>query len=166
MGEKRRLRAALDAYKGKDVKAERQKKLRKQAEKKKRTKREDDIPGEEGRSDRAHEHVETNAVRKDDPVDGDGWETEESERAPATVSVNCSTHEGLYADYGYLYPSLTSYELMRPTVIVKLTPMILGLSMAICMQEEAMRTVREIYHCPTSKASMKKRNPTWYHTSD
>jgi len=95
MGEKRRLLAALDAYKGKDVKAERQKKLRKQAAKKKKTKREDDIPGEEGRSDRAHEYVETNAVGEDGLVEGDGWETEESERAPAAVSVDCSIHEGL-----------------------------------------------------------------------
>lgn len=88
MGEKRKLFAALDAYKGKDVKAERQKKLRKQAEKKKKAKREDKVPAEESGSDTGDGNLEINAAGNGDAVDGDGWETEESERRPAAVCGN------------------------------------------------------------------------------
>lgn len=87
------MRAALDTYKGRDVKAERQKKLRKQAEKKKKTKREDDTPIEDIIDHMPHEHVEINLSEEDNPVDGDGWETEENESAPAAVCVNHSIYE-------------------------------------------------------------------------
>lgn len=93
MGEKRKLLAALDAYKGRDVKAERQKKLRKQAEKRKKAKQGDDISGEESGNDSSNDRVDTNALEEGVSMDGDGWETEESERAPTAVCVNWSVHE-------------------------------------------------------------------------
>ncbi len=87
------MRAALDTYKGRDVKVERQKRLRKQAEKKKKTKREDDIPVKDVENDMPHEHVGINLSEENNTVDGDGWETEEKESAPAAVCVNHSIYE-------------------------------------------------------------------------
>ena len=98
MGEKRKLLAALDAYKGKDAKAERQKKLRKQAERKKKAKQEDEIATEISTNGKGDGNVEFNAVEDNDAVDGEGWETEESERAPAAVCVDAQPTAG-YAHY-------------------------------------------------------------------
>ena len=93
MGEKRKLLAALDAYKGRDVKAERQKKLRKQAEKKKKAKSEGEIAAKESRSDGGDEKKEINVAGDDGVVDGDEWETDESGRGPAAVRVDRAMHE-------------------------------------------------------------------------
>ncbi len=85
MGEKRKLVAALDAYRGRNNEAERQKKLRKQAEKRKRTKQQDPRPDDKDQSDGDDGTVRLNGIVERSDVNGDGWETEESEDAMAAV---------------------------------------------------------------------------------
>lgn len=89
MGEKRKLLAALDAHKGRNLKLERQKKLQKQAEKRKRSRQRQEVLDEENVSDGDDGEAEINEVGEEERVNGDGWETEESENVPAAVCVDC-----------------------------------------------------------------------------
>lgn len=82
MGEKRKLLAALDAHRGRNVKLERQKKLQKQAEKKKKLKHQQRITNDVDASGAEDGGVEIAGVEEEVAVNNDGWETEESEKAP------------------------------------------------------------------------------------
>ena len=84
MAKKSKLLAALDAHKGRDYKLEKQKKLQKQAERRKKTKTVEQVSG----SDNADENVAKvigNGPRLKE--ESDGWESDESEAvAPMAVS--------------------------------------------------------------------------------
>ncbi|KAL9062838.1 MAG: hypothetical protein Q9161_009729 [Pseudevernia consocians] len=80
MAKKGKLLAALDAHKGRDYRLEKQKKQQKQAAKKKRTK----APGSKFEE---RENVESlaNGTVSMPEAESDGWESDESEAAEATV---------------------------------------------------------------------------------
>ena len=89
MAKKGKLLAALDAHKGRDYKLEKQKKLQKQAERRKRLKTVEQVSG----SDNADENgakVTGEGPRLED--ESDGWESDESEAA-APMAVG---HERAY----------------------------------------------------------------------
>ncbi len=85
MAKKGKLLAALDAHKGRDYRLEKQKKQQKQAVKKKRTK----APRsqfEEKENIEAH----VNGTASMPEAESDGWESDESEAAEATVVCQVS----------------------------------------------------------------------------
>ena len=81
MAKKSKLLAALDAHKGKDYKLQKQKKLRKQADRRKRSRPQPEssyVDDEEG-------GALNNGAIKELGVESDGWESEESEEAAPTA---------------------------------------------------------------------------------
>ena len=82
MARKSKLLAALDAYKRRDYRLEKQKKSQKQAEKKKKSRATRDKPNGEDDRNVTLEHKDDSSK----PLDkSDGWESIESEEAPADV---------------------------------------------------------------------------------
>lgn len=90
MAPKSKLLAALDAHRGRDIQAERQKKLRKQAEKKRKGKQQHLQEEEQGieKTGDGENHKEPGGSKigeesadglPEQEVNGDQWETEESE---------------------------------------------------------------------------------------
>ena len=91
MVKKSKLLAALDAHKGRDHKLEKQKKLQKEAEKRKQSKQ---IPDELAVGSIQGGGAESNNGVSQLNEESDGYESDESEAAPVTVRfdafrVNC-----------------------------------------------------------------------------
>ncbi|KAL9130878.1 MAG: hypothetical protein Q9175_006914 [Cornicularia normoerica] len=80
MAKKGKLLAALDAHKSRDYKLEKQKKLQKQAAKKKRTKAPGSNLEEKGSVD-----TQANGIPSMPEAESDGWESDKSEAAGATA---------------------------------------------------------------------------------
>lgn len=83
---KSRLLSSLDAQKGRNYKQEKQKKLQKQATKKKKSKSQVSNL-EEKENDQEQTNGKTYALE----IESDGWESDESEAADATVVFEAST---------------------------------------------------------------------------
>ena len=91
MAKKGKLLAALDAHKGRDYRLEKQKKQQKQAAKKKRTK----APGSKFEEREKVESLANGTVSMPE-AESDGWESDESEAAEATVVCRASTTSIIY----------------------------------------------------------------------
>ena len=90
MAKKSKLLAALDAHKGRDFKKEHQKKLQKQAERRKKTKSvekgSDDESGSGGESESEQASgAQVDATPAQLDTESEGWETDESEAALTAV---------------------------------------------------------------------------------
>ena len=82
MPKKSKLLAALDAHKGRDFGAEKDKKQRKEAGKKKRLK------NEKADEEKENNAVITESVAPELDVESEGWESDESEAAGPTTVIN------------------------------------------------------------------------------
>lgn len=95
MAKKGKLLAALDAHKSRDYKLEKQKKLQKQAAKKKRTKAPGSNLEEKGSVD-----TQANGIPSMPEAESDGWESDKSEAAGATAVCRTSV-EHLSSIYNF-----------------------------------------------------------------
>ena len=90
MAKKSKLLAALDAYKGRDYKLEKQKQLQKQAERRKKSKVSKDASESENTGE---DGARLNGKKPRLDEESDGWESDESEEAaPIEVCHTNSCH--------------------------------------------------------------------------
>lgn len=82
MAKKSKLLAALDAHQGRDFKQEHQKKMQKQAERRKKSKPEDDLSESESE---AAVGTKVHNISAQTDAESEGWETDESEAALTAV---------------------------------------------------------------------------------
>ena len=82
MAKKRKLLAALDAHKGRDYKLEKQKKLHKQAERRKKSKNVEQVSGLDNGEENGAKGIGEGSRLEDE---SDGWESDESEAAAPTA---------------------------------------------------------------------------------
>lgn len=86
MAKKSKLLAALDAHKGRDFKLEKQKKLQKQADKRKKSKSQPQQLDTGAEQDDTVVKSTLNGISQASEIDSEGWESEEDEETtPITV---------------------------------------------------------------------------------